>query len=381
MEFKEKLLSYRRELHAHPELSMEEIETTRRIKGWLEEEGIALCDFPYPVGVVAEIKGSLPGPTLALRGDIDALPVEEQTGLPYASRVKGKMHACGHDLHMAATLGAAILLHQNREKLHGTVRVIFQPSEENAQGAKWMVERGVLDGVEGIFGFHNRPNHPAGTIGLRTGPLLASVDRFLVEIQGIGGHGGMPQQSIDPIVTASQMVTALQAVVSRNMSPFDPVVISVTRFEGGNTWNVIPEKAMLEGTVRTLNPKARERLPELMERTVQGIGAAYGATVRFQWDPFVPSVNNDPQFHTLAQEVAGRLGYQIIEGEQITGGEDFSYFQTLIPGYFVWIYAGGDKEWHHPAYAPSDEAIPVAANYLSQLLLQAGERWEDLMKE
>ena len=200
--FYEKLVAYRRELHAHPELSAKEFATTERIRYWLTEEGVTILDFPLETGLIAEIVGALPGPTIALRADIDALPVKEATGLPFASETEGLMHACGHDFHTASMIGAAILLQGKKASLKGTVRFIFQPAEEIAQGAKWVEESGALKEVSAIFGMHNKPDLPVGTIGIREGGLMASADRFELEIHGVGGHAGIPDSTIDPIVIA-----------------------------------------------------------------------------------------------------------------------------------------------------------------------------------
>ncbi|WP_425803880.1 amidohydrolase [Desulfitobacterium sp. Sab5] len=375
LDLKQKLVYYYRELHKYPELSFKEFKTTQAIRQWLEEEGIDILDFPLNVGVIAEIRGNLPGPTLALRADIDALPIQEDSGIDYASQNEGVMHACGHDFHMASILGAALLLKEHRAELKGTVRFIFQPGEEATNGAQVTIETGVLEGVDAIFGFHNKPDLPVGTVGIKSGALMASVDRFEIEVIGVGGHAGIPHNVIDPIVTASQIVTTLQTIVSRNLSPFSNVVISVTRFQAGNTWNVIPERAVLEGTVRTFQEEARALVPELMKRAVEGIAAAYGAKVSFRWFPSLPCVDNDPQFTSLLKETAEELGYKVVEAEPIPGGEDFAAYQKIIPGYFVWIGVEGTKEWHHPQYNLKEEALSVGANYFAHLALKIGAEW------
>lgn len=371
-----KLVAYRRELHEHPELSMKEYETTKRIRRWLEEAGISVLDFPLEVGMIAEITGSQPGPTIALRADIDALPIKEETGLPFSSRNEGVMHACGHDFHTSSIIGAAILLQERRSELKGTVRIIFQPAEEIAQGAVLIEEAGVLGGVEAIFGMHNKPDLPVGTIGIREGSLMASVDRFEIDVVGVGGHAGIPNNSIDPIVIVSQIITALQTIVSRNLSSFHNAVISVTQVHAGNTWNVIPEKAELEGTVRTFQNEARQTIPELMKRTAEGIASSFGARANFHWYPYMPVVDNSPRFTKVAAEAAIELGYDIVEAERSAAGEDFAFYQTKIPGFFVWMGVAGPKEWHHPAFTLKEEALVVAANYFSNLSIKVLDQWE-----
>ncbi|MCQ6277147.1 M20 peptidase aminoacylase family protein [Bacillus sp. V3B] len=371
-----RLVSYRRELHEHPELSMKEYETTKRIRRWLEEAGVSVLDFPLEVGVVAEVKGSEPGPTIALRADIDALPIKEETDLPFASKNEGVMHACGHDFHTSSIIGAAILLQERRDRLKGTVRIIFQPAEEIAQGAVLIEEVGALKDVEAIFGMHNKPELPVGTIGVREGSLMASVDRFEIEVVGVGGHAGIPNNSIDPIVIVSQIITALQTIVSRNLSSFHNAVISVTQVHAGNTWNVIPEKAVLEGTVRTFQHEARQAIPELMKRTAKGIASSFGAKADFRWYPYMPVVDNSPRFTKVAREAARELGYAVVEAEQSAAGEDFAFYQTKIPGFFMWVGVDGPQEWHHPAFTLKEEGLIVAANYFSNLSIKVLDQWE-----
>ncbi|AYD40930.1 amidohydrolase [Clostridium fermenticellae] len=374
-EFLNKLIQYRRELHKYPELSMKEFETTKRIKKWLKENNIEIIDLPLKVGVVAQIKGKYEGKTIALRADIDALPINEETGFDFSSVNSGVMHACGHDFHMASILGAAIILNEKKSELHGTVRIIFQPAEEIAQGAKFVYEHGVLDGVDAIFGMHNRPDLEVGTIGVKDGPLMASVDRFEIDVIGLGGHAGMPHDCIDPIVVSSQIVSAMQAIVSRNLNPFDNAVISVTRLQSGNTWNVIPDKAELEGTVRTFQNDMREKIKDLMKRTAEGIAKAYGAKIKFRWFSYLPVVDNDPQFEGIARESAEELGYKTVYAERNLGGEDFAFYQEKIPGFFVWVGVQGSEEWHQPSYNLKEEALTVAANYFSNLAIKVLDKW------
>lgn len=363
-----KLIDIRRELHRFPELSMKEYETTKRIKKWLKHYDISIADeFQLDVGAVAEIVGGKPGPIIAIRADIDALPIEEKTNLPFASEVNGVMHACGHDFHTASIIGAAILLKERQQELCGTVRFIFQPAEETASGAKMLVEKGVLEGVEAIFGMHNKPDLPVGTIGIKPGPLMASVDRFEIDVKGVGGHAGIPEKTIDPIAAAGQIVTSLQTIVSRNLSPFQNVVVSITQIHGGSSWNVIPDKVTLEGTVRTFQEEAREKIPALMKRTAEGIGAAFGASVDVKWYPYLPVVNNDDTLEKLVTKAAEDLSHQVVEAEQSPGGEDFAVYQQHVPGFFVWMGTAGEYEWHHPSFSLNEEALLVAASYFANL--------------
>lgn len=366
----EKLIKYRRELHENPELSMKEYETTKRIRGWLEEYSIRILDLPLKVGVIAEIEGDYEGPTIALRADIDALPITEKTNLNFKSKNLGVMHACGHDFHTSAILGAAILINENKYKLHGKVRIIFQPAEENAKGANMIIESGAIDNVEVIFGMHNKPDLPVGIIGIKEGPLMASVDRFEIDIIGVGGHAGIPEETIDPIVIGSEIVMGLQTIVSRSLSPFNNAVISITKFQSGNTWNVIPEKATLEGTVRTFQEEVRNSIPTLMKRKAEGIASASGAKIDFKWFPYLPGVYNDEKYKEVAIDAATELGYKVIEAKEIAGGEDFALYQKKIPGFFIWMGVDGEKDWHHPSYDLNEDALIVAAKYFSNLVFK-----------
>ncbi|MBP2650083.1 MAG: hydrolase [Firmicutes bacterium] len=375
MNLEQQLIQYRRELHRFPELSMQEYQTTQRIRTWLSEAGITILDLPLKTGVVAEVRGSLPGATIALRADIDALPIVEQSGVEFSSENPGVMHACGHDFHTAVMVGAAILLQQEREQMRGTVRFLFQPAEEDANGAKWLTEQGAMEAIQAVFGFHNRPNLPVGVIGVREGALMASVDRFELTITGISGHAGMPENCIDPIAIGSQIVMALQTIVSRRISSLDNAVISVTRFSAGNTWNVIPGEAHLEGTVRTFQKDVRARISELMRELIENIAAANGAKVQFKWNECLPMVNNSSLFTSIIKQVANEAGLRVVEAERSLGGEDFAYFQALVPGFFLWIGVDGDQEWHHPAYRLSEAALEISARYwalLARAVLEKG---------
>lgn len=366
-----RLVAMRRELHEHPELSNEEFETTRRIRSWLTEVGVPMVDLHLPTGVLAEVKGAHPGPTIMLRADIDALPVHEETGLPFASTVAGKMHACGHDFHTTSMIGAAKLLQDHAQELHGTVRILFQPAEEQAVGARAVIEAGALKGVSAVFGMHNKPELPVGTVGIRTGPLMASVDRFEIEVIGKGGHAGIPEAAVDPVVVSSAIVNALQSLVSRNVSPHHNAVVSVCKLQAGSSWNVIPDTAALEGTVRTFQAEARERIPGLMKRVVEHVAEGYGAKVKFNWFSMLPAVNNDSAMVEIMQAAAQAQGLEIVEAVSTMGGEDFALYQEQIPGCFIWMGTGGTEQWHHPRFTLNEDAISISAALFAETAVQA----------
>ena len=365
-----RLIGIRRHLHQYPELSNEEFETTKYISELLEQAGITLIDYGLKTGVVAELRGEQDGPIVALRADIDALPIQEETGLPYASLSPGKMHACGHDFHTAALVGAAYLLNQQKDRLKGTVRFLFQPAEEKAVGARQMINSGVLEGVQAIFGMHNKPDLPVGTIGITGGPLMAAADGFVIEVSGAGSHAAVPEAGIDPIVTASHIVTALQTIVSRNVSALHSAVISVTKIHSGTSWNIIPETAILDGTIRTFDEEVRTRVLERFEQVVTGVAAALGAQATVRWIEGPPPVINDTSLARLADETASSLGFTSVKPVPSPAGEDFSFYQRVIPGLFVFMGTSGTREWHHPAFNLDEEALPISAQFFTELVLR-----------
>ncbi|MDG4658450.1 M20 peptidase aminoacylase family protein [Ectobacillus antri] len=365
----EKLVAIRRHLHQYPELSNEEFETTKYIRQCLEEADITILETELQTGLIAEISGDTEGPIIALRADIDALPVNEQSGLPFASKIPGKMHACGHDFHTAAMIGAAYLLKQKEHALKGTVRFIFQPAEENGGGAKKVISAGLLTDVQAIFGMHNKPDLPVGTIGIKQGALMSGVDRFEIEVQGMGTHAAVPDAGIDPIVAASHIVIALQSIVSRNLSPFQHAVISVANVHAGTTWNVIPANAMLEGTVRTFDENVRATIPTIIRRVIDVTASAYGAQAKLHWYAGPPPVQNDAQLTTLAAQAAEKIGLTIVEATPSMAGEDFAFYQKDIPGSFVFMGTSGTEEWHHPAFTVDERALPISAQYFATLAI------------
>ncbi|WP_336785136.1 M20 peptidase aminoacylase family protein [Paenibacillus sp. MMO-177] len=364
-----RLTDIRRELHRNPELSHEEFETTIRIKSWLEAGGIRIADYPLKTGVIAEIGTGTP--IIALRADIDALPIQEETGLPFASAVPGKMHACGHDFHTAALIGAAYLLKEREQELKGTVRLIFQPAEEKAKGAWQVIASGALEGVQAIFGLHNKPDLPVGTIGIKGGPLMAAADGFVVEVAGRGSHAAVPEAGNDPVLTAAHIVTALQSIVSRNVGALDSAVISVTKLNSGTAWNVIPEKAVLDGTIRTFDPDIRRRVRERFDQVVAGVAAAFDTTAAVRWIEGPPPVHNDEGLAELAWQEAERLELLPVSPVPSLAGEDFAAYQQQVPGLFVFIGTDGPKEWHHPAFDLDERALPVAADFLAGTAIRA----------
>ncbi|MCM3630464.1 amidohydrolase [Paenibacillus glycanilyticus] len=368
-----RLTDIRRELHRNPELSHEEFETTIRIRKWLEAAGIRIANYSLKTGVIAEIGAGKP--VIALRADIDALPIQEETGLPFASAAAGKMHACGHDFHTAAIIGTAYLLKEREHELKGTVRLIFQPAEEKAKGARQVIASGALEGVQAIFGLHNKPDLPVGAIGIKGGPLMAAADGFVVEVAGHGSHAAVPEAGNDPVVTASHIVTALQSIVSRNVGALHSAVISVTKLNSGTAWNVIPEKAVLEGTIRTFDADVRRRVRERFDQVVAGVAAAFDTTAVVRWIEGPPPVHNDEGLAELAWREAEQLELLPVSPVPSLAGEDFAAYQQLVPGLFVFIGTDGPREWHHPAFDLDERALPVAADFFAGTAVRALEQF------
>ncbi|AZN42808.1 amidohydrolase [Paenibacillus albus] len=364
----ERLIAVRRHLHEHPELSHEEFETTASIRRWLEEAGIAAFDgYGLRTGLIAEIGGLLPGPVVAIRADIDALPIQEETGLSFASRYPGRMHACGHDFHTAAAIGAALLLKEREHELHGTVRLLFQPAEEKAKGAQQLIAAGALEGVSAIVGMHNKPDLPVGTVGIKDGAMMAAADGFVIEVEGRGSHAAVPEAGLDPIVTAAHIITALQTVVSRNVGPLESAVISVTKLHSGTAWNVIPQQAVLEGTVRSFGAEVRERVLARFDEVVAGIAAAFGTKAHVRWIEGPPPVVNDAALAEIGVRAAQEAGLQAIVPIPSPAGEDFAFYQQEVPGLFVFMGVGGGQEWHHPKFDLNEEALLPSAKFLASL--------------
>lgn len=299
----QKLTSFFEELHMHPELSYEEYETTERIKRELAAAGIEILQIPLKTGVTAIVRGAKPGKTYGLRCDIDALPIEEETDLPYKSKTPGKMHACGHDFHTAAVFGAALLLQERKEELQGNVKILFQPAEESSHGAETVLETGVFSDVTAIFGLHTAAYLPVGTLGIRAGSVMAAVDRFELNITGTGCHGGHPDEGVDTILVAASVIQAFQSIVGRNLNPFHTGVVSVTRINGGNTWNVIPDKVELEGTVRSMEKDDRifieRRMREIAEHRLQPSMRKRGVRLHKKWQKRVAL----RLFHSVIRQV------------------------------------------------------------------------------
>lgn len=381
-EVKEDVLRWRRHIHAHPELSFQEHKTADYIADALASFGGLTLTRLTPNSVIADLEGAYDGPCFALRADIDALPIQEENDEAFCSTVPGVMHACGHDAHAAMLLGAAKVLTQCQSMLHGSVRFIFQHAEEVPPGgAQELVDLGVLDGVEKIFGLHVMPNFPTGEVGLKEGVFCASTDNFDITIVGKGGHGSMPHLCIDPVVIGAEVVTALQNVVSRRTDPLQVPVLTIATFQSGESYNVIPERIKLAGTLRTHHDSVRQQVPQRMEQIIAGITAAHGAQFTLNWTRGYASGINHPEACAIARKVIiATLGDQALReiAHPLFGGEDFSSYQQKVPGCFLFIGSGNEHIGatygvHNPRFRLDEAALQTGVRlhvgFIQHLLL------------
>lgn len=375
------LLAWRRDFHRWPELSFREVHTAARIASELHAMGLEVQTGIAKTGVVGLLRGGRAGTdarTLLLRADIDALPLEQQNDVPYRSRNPGVMHACGHDAHMAMLLTAIRILAEQRESLTGNLKFVFQPAEEGPGGADLMIAEGVLSNprVDAAIGFHVWNDLPVGVIGVRSGPLMASSDEFEITIEGMGTHAADPHLGVDAVVVAAHVLTALQCIVSRQVSPLDSAVLSVGRIVAGSAHNVIAQTAQMVGTVRTFNEELRATLPGRIEQLIQGVAAAFGATARLDYRYQYPVLVNAPEMTTLVRRAAEKaVGFErVITAEATMGAEDMAYFQREVPGCYFLIGSansekGYDKPHHHPEFDIDEDAMPLGVQVLVQAAL------------
>ncbi|MBW3078208.1 amidohydrolase [Bifidobacterium simiiventris] len=364
--------------HQHPEPAYQEFETTARIRQILTEHGIDILDTGLKTGLVARIDGAAKdglgaGHVVAVRGDIDALPIQEDTGVPYASLNPGYLHGCGHDYNLTTALGAALLLAERRDEFAGTVKVIFQPAEEVAAtkeiptGAVAVLNTGALNDVEAFYGVHDTNGEEPGTFVIASGPDSGAVDKFRVRFHGRGTHAAHPNGGINPIRPLAAAVEGIQSISGQDVEPTHPCVVTVTHVESGSTWNVIAPDAFLEGTARTAFPEDRTIIHDRLEAIVNGIAAAYGVSVDFEWEYGSPSVVNDEQWSALAAQTATDLGLTVVTPKQTSlGGEDFSYYLQHAPGSFIHIGVGnGDRPMHGPTFYAKLDALADGADLLA----------------
>ena len=366
------ITAWRRDFHRHPELLFDTHRTAGKVAERLRDFG---CDEVVTgigrTGVVGLIKGRADtrGRVIGLRADMDALPIDEATGAAHASETPGKMHACGHDGHTAMLLGAARYLAETRN-FDGTVAVIFQPAEEGGGGGRVMVEDGMMDrfGIDEVYGMHNWPGMEPGRFAIRPGPFFAATDEFRITVTGRGGHAAKPHEVIDPIVTASAMVTALQTIAARNVNPISQVVVSVTSIESSSkAFNVIPQQVELRGTIRTLDGAVREQAPARLKAIAEHTAAAFGAVAEVEHMPNYPVMENAPAETEFAAEAARAVSGDCADAPLIMGGEDFAYMLNARPGAYILVGNGDTAPVHHPEYDFNDETIPAGCSWYAEI--------------
>jgi len=371
------ITAWRRDLHAHPELLFDVHRTAGVVADKLKAFG---CDEVVTgigrTGVVGVIRGRKQGASgdrvIGLRADMDALPIAEQTNLPYRSTVSGKMHACGHDGHTSMLLGAAKYLAETRD-FAGTAVVIFQPAEEGGGGGREMVKDGVMErfGIDEVYGMHNAPGLPVGAFAIRPGAMLAASDRIMIDIEGHGGHAAKPHKCVDTVLVGAQIINQIQSIVARNVDPIDAAVVSICVFQAGDTGNVIPHTAHLRGTARSLTPAVRDRLEQRLHEIVEGTARLYGASAKLTYHRDYPVTRNHERQTAFAVSVASQVaGRDRVDAAAapVMGGEDFSFMLEARPGAFIFVGNGDTAGLHHPAYDFNDEAIPTGIAYWARLV-------------
>lgn len=378
----EHLISLRRHFHQYPELSFKEFKTSEKIADYLERLGFEIKTGVAGTGVVGILRGQESAPTVGIRADIDALPIQEMTKAEYSSKIPGVMHACGHDVHTTCALGASRLLASHKGELKGTVKVIFQPAEEINAGAKAMIKAGVLEDpkVDVIFGLHNHPEVPVGKVGVKEGPLMAAVDTIKVTVTGKGGHGALPNRNVDPVVVSAAVIMNLQTIVSRKVDPQDPAVVTIGTIHGGTANNVIPDEVEMTGTVRTFNPETRSKMENWIRAIVENTSRGLGATGKLHYRYDLPVVLNHPVATQIMKKaivkVLGETG--VWNPVPSMGGEDFAFYQEKTVGCFCWLGVGNSNKglvhpWHSSLFDIDEEALPIGAGVLAQAAFDALE--------
>lgn len=364
-----KIIAFRRDLHQHPEASFHEFRTTDQIAKQLDELGIPYRRFE-PTGLIAELKGGKPGKTVALRADIDALNITEQTGLPFASQNPGIMHACGHDTHAAMLMGAVWVLNSIKDQLCGTVKFLFQPAEEVAGGAKMAIEQGAMEGVDFVFGIHIAAMAPVGSVALKVGASAAAADMFQIQVHGKATHGAMPEGGVDATLAAAAIVMNLQSIVSREVAPGTPLVVTVGKLESGTRFNIVSGEATLEGTVRSYDYQLHHKMPEIMERVVKNTAAAYRCTADVKYDMMTEVLMNDPEGVDLARKAAAKIVErpdQVMEGKVMMGGEDFAAYTVDTKAAFATVGAGGEYPQHSDKVYFDESSFVTGASLYAQV--------------
>lgn len=376
-----KLKDIKRYLHQHPEISMKEYKTTEFLKEKLISLGIELQDMGMDTGVVGILRTGKSGPVIGLRADIDAIKCHEMADVKGKSLIEGLMHACGHDFHTTALLGAAKVLSNMKDELSGDVVFIFQPAEETTSGAEELIKHDLFDKVkiDYIFGLHNRPEIQTGKVAVKKGSLMAAKDNFTIVLRGVGGHGGMPHLTIDPIVCGASIINSVQTIVSRNTDPLDAVVVSICSIHGGTPENLIVDEIVMTGSIRALSNKGRDTAKERLAAIIENTALSYGCKASLSYDGEVPLLHNSEKMYHLAYEAAKRaMGEEsVVSTEPCLGSEDFAVYSKYVPTFFYWLGVGkgeGSAPWHNAYFATDDNALKYGALLLAESVIVAQEQ-------
>lgn len=367
MGLKDQAVTWRRYFHQFPELSDKEFKTTQKIKDILTENHIRILDLPLATGLVAEVGQGLS--CIAVRADIDALPIQELVEQDFKSENEGVMHACGHDIHMASILATAVKLKEIEGTLTGRVKFIFQPAEELGHGAFKIIETHALKDVQAVLGFHNDPSRSVGTFAIKTGAITSAVDRFEFHIKGVGGHAAKPEQCNDPVIVLAQLINSIQSIVSRNLSAFDEAVVTIGQISCGNTWNVIADHAYVQGTVRSFDPVVRKLVETRLQDIADGLAQIYNMKINLNYTHLPGAVMNDEALTHKAIAVAQHVGYKVEMMEQpLTIGEDFSGYSQHFPSVFALIGSHSEYDLHHPQYKPDERILEKVPEYFVEFV-------------
>ncbi len=378
-EMKDWLIEIRREIHMYPELGFEEVRTSRLVSDWLERFGLEVQKGIAGTGVIGLLRGKSAGKTVAIRADMDALPIEELNPVPYASKIKGKMHACGHDAHVAILLGVARIFSSFRDRVKGNIKWIFQPAEEGGGGGKRMVEEGVLENphVDVIFGAHMFPQIEIGKVGICEGKALASADRFTIKVVGRSGHAASPHLAKDPILVSGHLITQIHCIVSREVDPLESAVITIGRVNGGSAFNIIPDEVELLGTVRALSPEIREKMRKRIEEIVRGVTQSFGVAYRFEYEYGYPVLINEPEMIQLVSSacVKGIGKENVVEVQPSMGAEDFAFYLEKVPGAFFRLGIRNESKgivhpYHNSRFDIDEDVLPFGVEMFVRIIDQ-----------
>lgn len=369
------LIKTRRDFHKHPELGFKELRTANIIKEYLIEWGLEVYPEIGITGVVGVLKGNQDSPVIALRADMDGLPIQDQKSVPYKSTIDGVMHACGHDAHITMLLGAAYILSKFKRDIPGKIIFVFQPAEEGPGGANRMINEGVLEGVDMIFAQHVDPMIPVGQVGIQEYKAMAAIDKFKLKVNGISGHGAYPHQSVDAILVSAHLITAFQSIVSRMIDPLKETVITIGTINGGYRRNVIADSVEMGATIRTFDPDIREKIPHLLERVIKGITSSYGATYKLDYEFGYDPLLNDPLSVQFFKELASKMDDidSIQTLSPVMSSEDFGSFLSKVPGCFWWLGVGSNIGLHNPMFDIDERALKIGVNLLINTAINALE--------